>query len=74
MKEGIHPDYNPCVVSCSCGNSFETRSTLPEVKVAICSSCHPFYTGSQKLVDTQGRVEKFKKRYAKKETVTNTKA
>lgn len=64
MKEGIHPKYEDCPVTCSCGNSFTTRSTLPEIKVAICSSCHPFYTGTQKLLDTQGRVEKFKKRYA----------
>ena len=64
MKEGIHPKYEECTVSCSCGNSFVTRSTAAELKVAICSSCHPFYTGTQKLLDTAGRVEKFKKRYA----------
>ena len=64
MKEGIHPKYEECTVSCSCGNSFTTRSTAAELKVAICSSCHPFYTGTQKLLDTAGRVEKFKKRYA----------
>lgn len=64
MKEGIHPKYEECAVSCSCGNSFTTRSTLRELKVAICSACHPFYTGTQKLLDTEGRVEKFKKRYA----------
>ncbi len=65
MKEGIHPEYQDCSVSCSCGNSFSTRSTLSEIKVAICSACHPFYTGTQKLVDTAGRVERFKRRYAK---------
>lgn len=64
MKEGIHPKYNECAVTCSCGNSFSTRSTLEEIKVAICSACHPFYTGTQKLVDTAGRVERFKRRYA----------
>lgn len=64
MKEGIHPDYVDCTVVCSCGNTFQTRSTAPEMKVAICNMCHPFYTGTQKLVDTQGRVERFKRRYA----------
>lgn len=64
MREGIHPEYQLCKVSCSCGNSFETRSVLAEIKVAICSACHPFYTGTQKLVDTAGRVERFNKRYA----------
>jgi len=64
MKEGIHPEYQVCKVSCSCGNSFETRSVLSEIKVAICSACHPFYTGTQKLVDTAGRVERFNRRYA----------
>ena len=63
MKEGIHPKYQESTVSCSCGNTFQTRSVLNEIKVAICSACHPFYTGTQKLVDTQGRVERFKKRY-----------
>lgn len=71
MKEGIHPKYEECNVSCSCGNSFTTRSTAPELKVAICSSCHPFYTGTQKLLDTQGRVEKFKKRYANYNSAKN---
>jgi large subunit ribosomal protein L31 len=63
MKEGIHPNYVECDVSCSCGNSFRTRSVLPEIKLAVCNACHPFYTGTQKLVDTQGRVERFKRRY-----------
>ena len=66
MKEGIHPDYQDCQVICSCGNTFQTRSVLPEIKLAICSACHPFYTGTQKLIDTQGRVERFKRRYAQK--------
>ncbi len=63
MKEGIHPKYQTCVVKCACGATFETRSTKPELKVDICSKCHPFFTGKQKLVDTGGRVDKFKKRY-----------
>lgn len=65
MKENIHPKYEECTVSCSCGNTFKTRSTSSEIKLAICSACHPFFTGQQKLIDTQGRVERFKKRYAK---------
>ena len=67
MKAGIHPDYVVCKVSCACGNTFETRSTQAQIKVDICAACHPFYTGSQKFVDTAGRVDKFRKRYAKKE-------
>ena len=63
MKEGIHPEYGPAKVSCACGNSFETRSTKSEITVEICSSCHPFFTGKQKLIDTEGRIEKFKKKY-----------
>ena len=60
MKKQIHPTYYPqAKVSCACGNSFITGSTLPEIKVDICSACHPFFTGSQKLIDTQGRVERF---------------
>ncbi len=64
MKEGIHPNYVDCTVSCACGETFVTRSILPEMKISVCSACHPFYTGKQKLVDTEGRVERFKKRYA----------
>ncbi len=64
MKDGIHPDYVECAVSCSCGNEFQTRSTQAEIKLAICNMCHPFYTGTQKLIDTQGRVERFNRRYA----------
>ena len=63
MKAGIHPKYVKTVVICGCGNRFETRSTQPEIKVEICSNCHPFYTGQQKFVDTAGRVEKFQKKY-----------
>ena len=63
MKEGIHPKYGKCVVRCVCGETFETVSTKKEMKVDICSKCHPFYTGKQKLVDTGGRVDRFKKRF-----------
>lgn len=63
MKKGIHPKYEKCVVSCACGNTFETRSTKSEIKMEICSKCHPFFTGKQKLVDTAGMVEKFTRRY-----------
>ncbi len=65
MKKDIHPEYSDCTVTCSCGNTFKTRSTKKELKVEICSSCHPFYTGRQKLVDSGGRVERFKKRLKK---------
>jgi large subunit ribosomal protein L31 len=65
MKQGIHPDYVTATVHCSCGNTFTTRSTKPELRVEICSNCHPFYTGKQKLVDTGGRVERFQRRYAR---------
>jgi large subunit ribosomal protein L31 len=63
VKPDIHPDYVESRVICSCGATFMTRSTLPEIKVEICSECHPFYTGKQKLVDTGGRVERFNKKY-----------
>lgn len=63
MKEGIHPDYKKCTVKCACGETFETGSVKENLTVEICSKCHPFYTGKQKLVDTAGRVDKFKKRY-----------
>ncbi len=62
MKTEIHPEYGPSHVRCSCGNEFETRSTQSEIRVEICSACHPFYTGKQKLVDTGGRVERFNRR------------
>ena len=65
MKQGIHPDYVTAQVHCSCGNTFETRSTVGDLRVEICSACHPFYTGKQKLVDTGGRVERFQRRYGK---------
>ena len=62
MKTGIHPDYVTCNVHCSCGHNYVTRSTKSELRVELCSECHPFYTGKQKLVDTGGRVERFKRR------------
>lgn len=67
MKADIHPDYNEIKVVCSCGNSFETRSTLDqeELHIEVCSSCHPFYTGKQKIVDTAGRVDKFRRKYGR---------
>ncbi len=65
MKTGIHPECYVVKVSCSCGNSFETRSTIKEIKLEICSACHPFYTGTQRLVDTAGRIDKFRKRYSR---------
>ena len=66
MKNGIHPEYVECTVRCACGETFVTRSTKgSELRVDICSKCHPFYTGKQKLVDTGGRVERFKRRFAK---------
>ncbi|MBI4516887.1 MAG: 50S ribosomal protein L31 [Deltaproteobacteria bacterium] len=63
MKEGIHPKYGPARIICSCGHVIATQSTLPEIHVEICSSCHPFFTGQQKLLDTAGRVEKFRRKY-----------
>ena len=65
MKAGIHPQYHETKVVCSCGNTFTTRSTKPELHVELCNECHPFYTGKQKLVDTGGRVERFQRRYEK---------
>lgn len=63
MKEGIHPKYEKCTVTCGCGATWETRSTIPEIKVEICSSCHPFFTGTQKMVDSLGRVDRFTKKF-----------
>ncbi len=67
MKTGIHPKYNAIKVSCSCGDTWDSGSTNKEIKLDICSSCHPFYTGTQRLIDTAGRVDKFRKRYARNE-------
>lgn len=63
MKKDIHPAYNMTTITCACGNVIETRSTSKNIKVEICSKCHPFYTGKQKLVDTAGRIDRFNKRY-----------
>ncbi len=63
MKTRIHPDYVESAVTCSCGNTFTTRSTVPELHVEMCNQCHPFYTGKQRLVDSGGRVERFRRRY-----------
>lgn len=65
MQDKIHPKYQETTVKCGCGNTFKTRSTRPELKVDICSACHPFFTGKQKFVDTEGRIEKFKTKFAK---------
>lgn len=65
MKDGIHPKYGPADVSCACGNTFQTRSTKTILKVDICSACHPFFTGKQKILDTAGRIERFNRKYAK---------
>ena len=63
MKEGIHPKYAACTVSCTCGANFETRSSRPAIKTEVCSECHPFYTGKEKMMDTEGRVERFRRKY-----------
>ena len=63
MREGIHPNYEETTITCACGNAIKTRSTKKDIKVEICSKCHPFYTGKQKLVDTGGRVDRFKKKF-----------
>ena len=73
MKEGIHPAYNERVVVCACGEKFTTRSTRQQIQVDICSKCHPFFTGKQKIVDAEGRVEKFKRKYAKAEAARTKK-
>ena len=65
MKKDIHPKLVKCSVSCACGNTFETESTKEELRVDICNECHPFFTGSERMVDTAGRIDKFNKRYAK---------
>ncbi|GAB4361602.1 MAG: 50S ribosomal protein L31 [Methylohalobius sp. ZOD2] len=67
MKPGIHPEYKPVTITCSCGNTIETRSTLDhDIHLEVCSACHPFYTGKQKIVDTAGRVDKFRRKYGSK--------
>lgn len=66
MKQGIHPEYKETTVSCACGNIIETRATKENIKIEICSNCHPFFTGKHKLLDTEGRVERFMNKYKKK--------
>ena len=66
MRPDIHPEYTQTTISCACGTSYVTRSTVPDLRVAICSKCHPFFTGRQRLVDTAGRVEKFQRKYGRK--------
>lgn len=68
MKKGIHPAYNATKITCACGSVIETKSTAKDIAIEICSACHPFYTGKQKLVDTAGRIDRFKKRYNIKES------
>ncbi len=67
MREGIHPEYVEATIHCACGTNITTRSTKPNISVEICSSCHPFYTGKQRLIDTAGRIEKFRRKYGKKD-------
>ena len=66
MKKEINPEYVDCTVTCACGNTFKTKSNKSEIRIDICDKCHPFFTGSEKIVDSAGRVEKFKKKYAQK--------
>jgi large subunit ribosomal protein L31 len=73
MKQGIHPEYEAIKVTCSCGNIFETRSTLgKDLRLDVCAKCHPFYTGTQKIVDTAGRVDRFKQKYGRKDAPKTT--
>lgn len=69
MKQDIHPDYQTATVTCVCGNTFTTRSTVGDIKLEICSECHPFFTGRQKLIDTAGRIDKFNQRFAKSKSL-----
>ena len=71
MKTGIHPDYTVSSVTCSCGANFTTRSTVGDLHVELCSACHPFFTGQQKLVDSGGRIEKFEKRYGRRKSAAS---
>lgn len=74
MKKGIHPDYVECKVTCTCGNTFTTRSTKSELKIDICNKCHPFFSGTQKLIDSGGRVERFENRFGDAKALLNKKA
>ena len=71
MKTDVHPEYGASVVHCGCGNTWETRSTKPDLRVEICSVCHPFFTGEQRIIDTAGRVERFRQRYGIRDTEAN---
>jgi large subunit ribosomal protein L31 len=73
MKAEIHPRYEPTVISCACGTSYNTRSTRRDLKIGICAACHPFFTGEQKFVDTAGRIEKFTRRYSAAQTTRRKK-
>ena len=64
MKAEIHPEYNTVSITCACGNAFQTRSTRKDISVDVCAACHPFYTGKQRLMDTQGRIDRFRRKYA----------
>ena len=70
MKADIHPDYQPTTITCACGEVIHTRSTVPALRVEICSKCHPLFTGRQKLIDTEGRVERFRRKYSKTKEAT----
>lgn len=72
MKSGIHPDYQPTTITCACGEVIHTRSTVPALRVEICSKCHPLFTGRQKLIDTEGRVDRFRRKYPKKPKVAKS--
>jgi large subunit ribosomal protein L31 len=74
MKADIHPNYVTATVHCSCGNTFTTRSTVPDLHVELCSDCHPFYTGKQKLVDSGGRIDRFERRYGKRKPKSSASA
>ena len=69
MKAGLHPTYETATITCACGSVLTTRSTNPQIRIEICSACHPFFTGTQKIIDTEGRVERFRKKYAKKPAI-----
>ena len=71
VRKDLHPEYVECTISCACGSAFKTRATKPEIHVEICSSCHPFFTGKQKFVDSEGRVERFRKKYGQAEAFFN---
>lgn len=73
MKLGIHPDYVETTITCACGAVYHTRSTVKEIRIGICAACHPFFTGTQKFVDTAGRIDKFKKRFATPVTAASAK-